>query len=115
MEADLVMAGGAAIVVRVALGFLPRMVGGGFGGGCWIPGLQGGWGQPVGHLGGCPSSRGQGQFGSLRRWGGSWGWRRGLFRAVPAPGRVRFPTVGASGWGGEAAPKYGFEVSPAGA
>ena len=45
----------------------------------------------------------------------SWGWRRGSFRAVPAPGRVCFPTVGASGWGGEAAPKYGLEVSSTGA
>jgi len=46
--------------------------------------------------------------------GSSWGWRRGSFGAVPAPGRVHFPTVGASGWGGEAASEDGFEVSPAG-
>jgi len=47
--------------------------------------------------------------------GSSWGWRGGSLGAVPAPGRVRFPTVGASGWGGEAASEDGFKVSPAGA
>jgi len=39
-------------------GLLPEMVGGGLGGGCWIPGRQGGWDRPVGHLGGRPSGRG---------------------------------------------------------
>ena len=111
LQADLVMAGGAAVVVRVALGVLSWNGRRRLWGGVLDPGA-------VGRLGtACGASWWTSIWSASRTvWFSSTaGQERGSFGAVPAPGRVRFATVGPSGWGGEAAPKYRFKVSPAGA
>jgi len=50
--------GGLLLLYGWLLEILPGTMGGGFGGWCWIPGLQGGWDRSVVHLGGHPSGLG---------------------------------------------------------
>ena len=110
------MAGGAAIVVRVALGVSSwnggRRLWGGvldLGGAGWLGSACGSsWWTSI--WSGSKTAWLSSAAGAARGAGGGWS-----FGAVPAPGRVRFPIVGASGWGGEAVPEDCFKVSPAGA
>jgi len=114
LEADLVMAGGAAIVVRVALGVSSWNGGRRPWGGVldpWVAErLRSACGAPwwTSIWSGSTTAWFSSAAGAVRGAGGG-----GPFGAVSVPGRVRFPAVGASGWGGKAASEDGVKVSPA--
>ena len=83
MEADLVMAGGAAVVVGAALGVSSWNGGRRPWGGVWDPGLQGGWDRPVVHLCRRQSRQGLGQLGTLRWRGRLLGLEGGVVQGSP--------------------------------
>jgi len=83
MEADLVMAGGAAVVVGAGLGVSSWNGGRRPWGEVWDPRQQGGWDWPVEHLHQHPSRQGLGQLGPLRWRGRLVGLEWGVVHGSP--------------------------------